>query len=219
MPTANQWISRTSVAIAVALVISSSALPAESTDDSEAARVALGAVSKQLGVDPATLKVATVATAYYPNLDQSAQSFKIVDAEGLLHAIAVDAKLNPADPQSLAASERAERLRKFGALDPALARRIERSGEEAIPVNLWVRDTTKRRWDRPTAQGEPLAPAAVDEVYASVTATRAAAVGAIVAPVLKRVRAYDGKASANDLAPVIGATLTAGALRELARDP
>jgi subtilisin family serine protease len=212
-------IARTSVAIAVALITASAARPApEPTDDSEAARVALAAVGKQLGVDPEKLQVAAVATAYYPNLDWAVQSFKIADPKGLLHPIAVDAKLRPVDPEALADAESEERRRRFGALDPALAERIERGGDEWIPVTLWVRDTTKRRWDRPTAQGEPLDPKAIDEIYASVAEERAAALRSLVAPVVERVRAFDPKASANELAPVIGATLSVEALRELARD-
>src|SRR6185369_13391033 len=100
------------------------------------------------------------------NLALSVQSFKIADSKGQLYAIAVDAKLNPLDPQALAASEREQRIRQFGALDPALAERIAAGGKEAIAVVIWVRDTTERRWDRPKARGDSLAPEQIDGIYA-----------------------------------------------------
>jgi len=218
MRTVRRWFSGTSVAIAVVLSGASTPLTAADPPD-EAAQVALAAVGKQLGVDPETLQVAAVATAYYPNLDQSVQSFKIVDAKGVLHAIAVDAKLNPTDPRSLAANERAERLRRFGALDPVLAERVASGGKQPIAVTIWARDTTKRRWDRPEASGEPLAPEQIDEIYAGVAKARASALKSVVAPVLERVRAFDPKAGADELVPFIGATLTPEALQKLARDP
>ena len=220
MPTRNRSVVRTSVAMAVALAITGAALSApEPTDDTDAARVALAAVGKQLGVDPETLKVEAVATAYYPTLDRAVQSFKISDPKGLLHAIAVDDRLKPADPQSLAAAETAQKRLKFGALDPALAHRIDRGELDLYAVTLWVRDTTKRRWDRPDASVKALSAGQVDELYASVADARAKELGTLVAPVVARVRAFDPKARANELAPSIGAWLTAGALRELARDP
>ena len=220
MRTTRQWVIRTSVAIAVALASASAArTDADPSADSEAALVALAAVGKQLGVSPETLKVEAVGTAYYPNLDRTVQSFKIADRKGLLYSIAVDEKLRAADPQTLAADERLQRLSRFGALDPALAERIEKGSIEPIAVTIWVRDTTKRRWDRPEARGESLSPEAIDELYAGVAEARAAALKPVVAPVLERVRALDPKASTNELAPVIGATLSAEALQKLARDP
>ena len=220
MPITNRCIVRTPVAIALALITVSTAVPApEPNDESEAARVALATVGKQLGVNPEALTIEAVATAYYPNLDLGVQSFKIADPKGLLHAIAVGGKLAPLDPAALAAADLEQRTLKFGALDAALARRIERSGEERIPVNIWVRDTTKRRWDRPKAQGEPLSPEAIDAIYADVAENRAAALRELVAPVVERVRAFDTEARANELAPAIGATLNAEALRKLAQDP
>ena len=181
--------------------------------------MALAAVGKQLGVSPETLSVAAVGTAHYPNLDLTVQSFKIGDDKGLLYSIAVDEKLRPADPRALAGNEREQRLRKFGALDRALAERIDQGGNEPIAVSIWVRDTTKRRWDRPEARGESLSPEAIDALYAEVAEARAAALKPLVAPVVERVRAFDSKASANELAPVIAATLSAEVLQKLARDP
>ena len=205
--------------MAVALAATYTALSApEPTDDSEAARVALATVGKQLGLDPATLTVEAVATAWYPTLDRAVQSFKISDPKGLLHGIAVDDALKTADPQSLAAAETAARRSKFGALDPALAGRIDRRELEVYPVILWVRDTTKRRTDRPDARTKAMSAGQVDELYASVADARAKDLKTLLAPVVERVRAYDPNAYANELAPSIGAHLTAGALRELARD-
>ena len=54
MPTRNRWIVRTPVAIAVALIIATTAAPA-ADDQDEATKVALEAVAKQLGVSPDTL--------------------------------------------------------------------------------------------------------------------------------------------------------------------
>lgn len=224
MPIGSRWVVRTSVAMATAMAIALAttytALSApEPRADSEAALVALAAVGKQLGVSPETLSVAAVATAYYPNLDLTVESFKIADSKGLLHPIAVDPKLRPADPESLAAAERAKRRDRFGALDPALAERIEQGVKEPIAVTIWVRDTSKRRWDRPEARGESLSPEAIDELYAKVADARVAALKSVVAPVVERVRAFDSEASASELAPVIGATLSSEVLQELARDP
>src|SRR6476659_7195157 len=140
MTTTPRFIVRTSLALVIALAGASTALIAADPTD-EAAQVALEAVGKRLGVSPAMLEVAAVGTAYYPNLALSVQSFKIADSKGQLYAIAVDAKLNPLDPQALAASEREQRIRQFGALDPALAERIAAGGKEAIAVVIWVRDT------------------------------------------------------------------------------
>jgi hypothetical protein len=220
MATTRRWITRTSVAIAVALTGATPALTApDPPADSEAALVALATVGKQLGVNPETLTVEAVGTAYYPNLDLTVQSFKIADPKGLLHAIAVDKALRPADPRSLAADERAKRLSRFGALDPALAERIAQGGKESLAVTIWIRDTTKRRWDRPEARGDSLPPEQIDELYAGVVEARVAALKPLVAPVVERVRAYDSKASADELVPIIGATLSAEALQKLARDP
>jgi hypothetical protein len=207
------------MSIAVAAAVAGAACTREPPEDSKAARVALEAVGKRRGVEPARLKVAAVATARYPNLDLAVQSFKIADRNGALHGIAVDSKLGPVDPESLATQERARRKDRFGALDPALATVMDGSGEKPIAVLVWLRDTTDRRWDRPAAHGAPLSPSGVDELYAKVVEARAAALTALVTPVLDRVRRFDREARANELAPVIGAMLNAAALRDLARDP
>jgi hypothetical protein len=217
MTTTPRWIIRTSVALAIALAGASTTLIAADPAD-EAAQVALQAVGKRLGVSPDTLAVAAVGTAVYPYLDLSVQSYKIADSKGQLHAIAVDAKLNPVDPQVVAASDHEQRLRKFGALDPALAERIGEGGKEPIAVAIWVRDTTKRRWDRPQAHGDSLPPEQIDQIYAGVIKARAAALKPVVTPVLERVREYDSEAIADGLAPVIGAKLTSEALQKLAHD-
>jgi len=218
MTTTRQLITRTSVAVALALTGASTALTAPDLRD-EATKVALEAVARELGVSPETLTVEGAATANYPYLDRSVQSFKIGDPEGLLHAIAVDRDLRPVDPWMLAVNDDDERIRKFGALDPPLAERIAKGGKEPLGVVIWVRDTSKRRWDRPEARGESLPSEVIDQIYADVVESRAAVLKPLVSPVLERVRAFDPEASTDELAPAIGATLSREALQELARDP
>jgi subtilisin family serine protease len=187
--------------------------------DPDAERVAIETLARQLGAEPETLSVAAAATARYPNLDLAVWAFKVADKEGALHGISVDSELRPVDPERLALQEQAALRDRFGALEPALAAAMERSGHDLLPVSIWARDTTKRRWDRPAAQGEPLSPDAIDELYTSVADARAADLEKLIAPVLERVRAFDPEAGANDLAPVLHAKLSAEVLRELARDP
>lgn len=219
MPTTNQPITRTSVAVALVLASACAARPTlEPTVVSEAGRVAVAALGQQLAVDPATLEVAAVGTARYPNLNRIVQSFKVVDRKGRIHGIALDPELRPVDLQSFTAEERAQRQNKFGALDPSLAQRIEQLGEESIAVVISVRDTTPRRWDRVPARGEKLESSVIDRLYADVTEARAAAVRDVIAPALERVRQFDSRARAEELSPMISATLTADALRALAYD-
>jgi hypothetical protein len=211
---------RASAGTLFTLLCASAAQPApEDGSDPEAARVAVEALARELSVDPESLFIASSAKASYPNVDLAVHSFKVEDRKGVLHGIAVDSKLRPWNPESLATQERAARVARFGALEPALMQKMERSGLDPIPVTIWLRDTTKRRWDRPAGKGEPLSPSAIDELYANVVHERAAALEALGAPILDRVRAFDPKARANDLAPVLHATLRSDALSELARDP
>jgi subtilisin family serine protease len=184
-----------------------------------ATNVAVKAVAERLGVDPATLTVTAWAQSTFVYLGQWALDFKITDEKGQPQSVAVTPDLRTADAGALATADREARKKKLGALDPALAERLDKGGAERLPVVVWVVDRSPRAATRPRSGDGALTPQQIDELYAATDKARAAVLAKVVGPVLARVRVYDAEAGADPLSPGIFASLAPEALRALAGDP
>lgn len=177
------------------------------------------AAAQRLAASFGEASVLTSADTRYPYSGRTATHYKLVDAKGGLSALTVDEKGQPADAAALAATERKARRAAVGALDEAVVARLKAAAVEPLAVTIWLAGEMPLPPKRSDAQGAPIAMEEIDRYLAAVDAERAERIAAIVAPVLERVRTYDGKASSAAPAPAVHARLTADALRALAADP
>lgn len=184
----------------------------------EAKLNALTVVGERIGATPSTLAVAAVSRATYAHLDHPVWEFKIADPQGGLHGVAIHPDLHAVDPEKLATDSRITQRNRFGALDPSLAAQLQGGGKETIAVVLWVKDTTARPIDRPSAQGDALSPEAIDALSKKVDTVRGESLRQLVEPVLKRIQQFDDSAQADFTTPALAARLSPAHLRTLAED-
>ncbi len=182
-------------------------------------QAALQALRDRLGRGIGKLRVIGRARASFPELGQAVWDFKIRDAKGALHQVALDDALHAVDLERLAREERTARTSRYGSLDAALAARIAQSPEARQSVIVWIVDRSTRREPRPPIHGERLSAIQIDATYAGNEAARAALLEAQIRPVLERLRRVDPSARADNASPAIAMTAGAEALSALARDP
>lgn len=192
------------------------------THDQQALNEAKAAALRILGEDPAlkgqALRVEAAALARLPFSARKVFSIKVADEQGAVHAVALDAGHRRVDFAAAVAGERESRWQALGALDQALADRLRAAPAEPLAVHLWLADATPGALQRPEARGGELAPEQIETLVAAVERERAAAVERLLAPMLERVRVFDGNARGGTPAPMITARLASKALHELARD-
>jgi subtilisin family serine protease len=193
---------------------SNTTLPAPSSE-----QAALQAVREHLGTATGELTVVAVTNASFPELKRKVQEFKVRDARGRVHQVALDDALQSVDVQALAAAERAARMSRNGNLDEALSTKLEQFPSLPQRVIVWTVDRSSSHPSRPSFHGERLSTAEIDTNLARNAAARAADLDRQIAPVLERLHRVDPSARAIGSSPAIAMTANAEALRALARDP
>ena len=160
-------------------------------------------------------EVVNKAEANFPALATAATVEKIEGKEGLeLRATGSDGR--EVDIEALVGEDRAKRRDAFGALDPLLARRLERYADfQVVPVAIWLVEPERELGERPD---ERAGSEDVDKLAEIQTERRAAEVAEVTAPYLEHLRQYDENASASTSSPLVSARVPAGVVRELARD-
>ncbi len=184
-----------------------------------AEQIALQAVRDRLGTPTAEVQVVATGRAVFPELQRTIAEFKIRDAAGALHSIALDDALQPVAVAQFVERERAARTARIGALDEALATRLDQVPDASQQVIVWIVDRSRVRDSRPPSHGEPLRPAQIDATYKGVEDARGTALAGQIAPILERLRRVDPAARADSSSPAVTMTAGAEALRALARDP
>ena len=159
----------------------------------------------------------TVGTvkATFPFLGTTATIDKVEGRDGLeLRAVGEDRR--PVDVETLVADDRASQRKRFGALDPALARSLAKAPDGArLPVAIWLVETERDSGERPTEKADV---DEIDQLLATRSERRVAEVAELTDPWLERLREVDREARASTTSPLVWATLPAGLVRELAKD-
>jgi hypothetical protein len=128
--------------------------------------------------------------------------------------LAFNASGRPIDPDAIWTRLERARLRAYGKLSPALARRLHRVRPGGtVAVAIWAAgDAELRPEDKPTRARRTGGPAPVARLPRALTAA--------TETVAARVREMEGsRIVVDDLAPVVFARLTQRAVRELAKEP
>ncbi len=159
--------------------------------------------------------VVNKAQASFPLSGETAVVEKVDTGDGLeIRATAADGRA--VDLDELFRNERAARRDKFGVLDPALAKHIQRLGDDAVvPVAIWLGEPEQALGERPD-EGSSVDD--VDKIAQAQSERRAAQVAAVTGPYLERLRQFDKTAQASTSSPLVWATVPVGLIREIAND-
>ena len=93
-------------------------------------------------------EVVSRAAATYPYLGVVADVEKVATDDGLVLRATSNGK--PVDMETLAADDATSRRKELGALDPTLARHLEKlDDDQLVPVALWLAEDERSLGDRP----------------------------------------------------------------------
>ncbi|MBN1146432.1 MAG: S8 family peptidase [Anaerolineales bacterium] len=222
------------ILILVLLLTSTQALaqdPSQAISAAQLEQLALQLVSSRYGISLGSLATVNSAVAEYPLQGASAYEFKIMNSQtGEVYGIAMDKQGRELDTVKLIAAEEAAYFDRYGRFEPELAELLENApANKPIEVLVWLEEPEYIGVDRPAIEKESeevpgkqdnekeqqAAIAAQDAYFAQVDAHRAAFVQGIVAPVIARLESLGFAASADSFAPVVYASLTPDALKEV----
>jgi hypothetical protein len=204
------------VSLTVAGALAASGGPASAQDavPEELEQRAVEIVAEEQGVSPRALRLAASTPSDYPLQGENVFDFKLADREGRVYGVTLDRNGSRRDAGTLADAERAARLDRYGRLDPRLAERLEKAGDDPIDVILWL-EAPATAHERPALDRGGTTLDDLASFHDALDAARAREVDEVTRPVLERLASLGIDARADTHAPVVYAALPPEVLREL----
>jgi hypothetical protein len=163
-------------------------------------------VASQNGVGADALQLGAAEEGYLPLTGARFTIFKFYTADGAVYGATVDAASGmPVEHADLVANEAQARLRKYGAIEPALYERMAANPSARLPVAVWTRQEAMSQLGRGGGGRSP-------DLVALQAVT-----GDAVSPAADFARNLGAIVTTADLAPVFFADLNADQIRALAR--
>ena len=182
--------------------------------------LALEKVAAQTGSSVGELELLASSTASYPVSGAEAVGFKILGADGQIHAVTLTPDGAAADPEALATAELEAYDAKYGKLDIDLAEYLENApAGEAVRVTVVVNAPSYTPNRAPLEQVRNAgaeAGALVASSMAENDARYAAFVAEATAETVSRMEAMGLDVTANSLAPMVSTAMTESELDEVA---
>jgi hypothetical protein len=167
------------------------------------------------------LKITNAATTAYPLSGKTVYDFKVTDTSGAIYGITLDGSGREVSSAQLRASEQAAYKARFGKLSQNLAQNLASAQQDqAIPVMIWLKAPASAQAKRPAPSNNgrsAVSQAQVNAFYQQVDAQRAAAIKPVVDSVANRVRTLGSDVKIEKSSPVVYASLTPQAIRQVAQ--
>lgn len=168
-----------------------------------------------------SLKIVNAATTTYPLSGKTVYDFKITDNSGAIYGIALDGSGQEVSSAQLRSSEQAVRKARFGKFSQNLAQKLANARQDQkIPVMIWLKASSSTQQQRPAPSNSgksSLSQAQVNSFYQQVDAQRSAAIRPLVESVANRVRQLGTNVKTEKYSPVVYASLTPNAIRQVAQ--
>jgi hypothetical protein len=162
-------------------------------------------VASQNGVGADALKLAAAEQGFLPLTGARFTIFKFYTADGAVYGATMDAASGlPVEHADLVANEAQARVRKYGAIEPALYERMAADPSARLPVAVWTRQEAVSEMGRGGGGRSP-------DLVALQSVT-----GDAVSPAADFTRNLGAIVTTADLAPVFFADLNADQIRALA---
>jgi uncharacterized protein YgbK (DUF1537 family) len=167
------------------------------------------------------LKITNAATATYPLSGKTVYDFKVTDSSGAIYGITLDGSGREVSSAQLRASEQAAYKARFGKLSQSLAQKLASDQQDqAIPVMIWLKAPASAQAKRPALSNNgrsAVSQAQVNAFYQQVDAQRAATIQPLVESVANRARTLGTNVKTEKYSPVVYASLTPQAIRQVAQ--
>jgi hypothetical protein len=167
------------------------------------------------------LKITNAATATYPLSGKTVYDFKVTDSSGAIYGITLDGSGREVSSAQLRASEQAAYKARFGKLSQSLAQKLASAQQDqAIPVMIWLKAPASAQAKRPALSNNgrsAVSQAQVNAFYQQVDAQRAATIQPLVESVANRARTLGTNVKTEKYSPVVYASLTPQAIRQVAQ--
>jgi hypothetical protein len=182
---------------------------------------AVEAVAARTGIAPDELEVGSAGRAEYPLQGATAHTFKLTDAAGEVHGVALDPDGGELDEAALDTQEQTLHDQLYGRLDPALADHLaEVPPGSTVAVDIWAAvdpGAAAAGPGRPDAEAE-IAEAEIDDLLAEVDAYHRDLAAAALDPVLAELAAVGADTfEVDEMAPLIHAELLTDQVHQLAQ--
>lgn len=204
------------------LALSRSATSATGEVPESIKQAALGLVKqRQRNATSTSLKIANAAKTTYPLSGKTAYEIKLTDSSGVMYGVTLNGSGQEVSSGKLRTDEQAVYKARYGKLSQNLANKIANASQnQPIKVMLWLKAPSSSQVQRPASSNNgrsAVSQAQVNTFYQQVDAQRAAAIQPVVNSVASRVTALGTNVTTEKYSPVVYATLTPQAIRQVAQ--